>query len=713
MTVPKLRVLLLVFFIAVLVPGTVLMVQAYGQFKWEAFHQHQQLAKALTQRIDASFGDLIKREQSRAFTDYSFLNAISLNVTGSESAAFLQRSPLSILPIESNIGGLVGYFQVDAQGQLLTPLVPASDANRYGISDVELQRRVVLEEVIRVILSQNQLVKKRVPNSQVVLSSPSNSTIQKAEAEQESSLMLDEMESDIALFDQSIVEQSYNEQPYKDQSTAGQSAFDQLNSSTRTQQSISSALKEKVQDLKLDDQYQVAKQGENKKAKSKLLNKTRQARREKSLVAETLAEPSIDAAEDLSSPLSIISEEIKQPANSTNVAQAKNELRIRTFESEVENFEFSLLDSGHLVLFRRAWINNQRYVQGLLLDPEVFLTGIVQPAFIDSALSNMSQLIVAYQSNVIKTFDTTKVSDYSSSASKIPSDLLYQTRIVAPFSDMELLFSISTLPLGAGAKVISISASILLLVLVIGFWMFYRLGVKQILLGEQQQNFVSAVSHELKTPLTSIRMYGELLREGWVDEARKKTYYDFIFNESERLSRLINNVLQLARVTKNEQQARRVNASIEMLLDDNLVKVKSQLEPAGFSLQLKIDDDVKQSRINVDGDWLTQILTNLVDNAIKFSSDAEEKVVVLGVRRMANKTILLTIRDFGPGIAKNQMRKIFELFYRSENELTRETVGTGIGLALVHQLVKGMDGDIGLVNCDPGVEFKLSFPEVL
>ena len=221
------------------------------------------------------------------------------------------------------------------------------------------------------------------------------------------------------------------------------------------------------------------------------------------------------------------------------------------------------------------------------------------------------------------------------------------------------------------------------------------------------------MSHELKTPLTSIRMYGELLREGWVDEDKKKTYYDFIFNESERLSRLINNVLQLARVTKNEQQARRVNVSIAMLLEDNLVRIKSQLEPEGFSLQLNIDEDVKQSYINVDGDWLTQILINLVDNAIKFSSDAEQKVIVLGVRRMANKTILLTIRDFGPGIAKDQMRKIFKLFYRSENELTRETVGTGIGLALVHQLIKGMDGDIGLVNCDPGVEFKLNFPEVI
>lgn len=713
MTVPKLRILLLVFFIALLVPGTVLMVQAYGQFKWEAFHQHQQLATALAQRIDASFGDLIKREQNRTFADYSFLN-----VAGSESAAFLQRSPLSNLPIESDIEGLVGYFQVDSQGQLLTPLVPASDANRYGISDTELQQRVVLEESIRVILSQNQLVKKRVPNSQVVLASPSTNGIQKTEAEQVSSLMLDEIESaiesDITLFDEPIVEtqsdeQSYYDQLYKDKSTAGQFAFDQLNSSARSQQSIASVSSEKVQDLKLDDKYQVAQQVESKTVKLKTLTKTRQARKEKSLVAETIEELPIDATEDLS----FLADVTEQPTNTESFSQAQNELRIRTFESEVENFEFSLLDSGHLVLFRQAWINNQRYVQGLLLDPEVFLSGLIQPAFNESTLSSMSQLIVAYQSNVIKTFDAKKVKGYGSLTSQIPSDLLYQTRIVAPFSDMELLFSVSTLPLGAGARVISISALILLLVLVVGFWMFYRLGVKQILLGEQQQNFVSAVSHELKTPLTSIRMYGELLREGWVDEARKKTYYDFIFNESERLSRLINNVLQLARVSQNEQQARRMNASIEMLLDDNLVKIKSQLEPAGFSLQLKIDDEVKQCQINVDCDWLTQILTNLVDNAIKFSSGAEEKTVVLGVRRMANKTILLTIRDFGPGIAKDQMRKIFELFYRSENELTRETVGTGIGLALVHQLVKGMDGDIGLVNCNPGVEFKLNFPEVL
>ena len=83
----------------------------------------------------------------------------------------------------------------------------------------------------------------------------------------------------------------------------------------------------------------------------------------------------------------------------------------------------------------------------------------------------------------------------------------------------------------------------------------YRLGVGQIRLHRQQQDFVSAVSHELKTPLTSIRMYGEMLRAGWVDEDKKRSYSDFIFHESERLSRLIANVLQLARMTRSAHGA--------------------------------------------------------------------------------------------------------------------------------------------------------------
>jgi signal transduction histidine kinase len=280
---------------------------------------------------------------------------------------------------------------------------------------------------------------------------------------------------------------------------------------------------------------------------------------------------------------------------------------------------------------------------------------------------------------------------------------------VVPFSDIELIFSLARLQVGAGGQIIVWAALILALVLVGGFILLYRLGARQIALARQQQDFVSAVSHELKTPLTSIRMYGEMLREGWVEEARKKSYYDFIFNESERLSRLINNVLHLARMSRNEQKPKCEIISFDALVKELRPKLESQLEHAGFELELDIGESANASKLNLDPDWITQIMINLVDNAIKFSAEAEIKRVQFGAVLLQDQWVQFSIRDFGPGIAKDQMKKIFKLFYRSENELTRETVGTGIGLALVHQLTVGMEGEVDVVNRDPGVEFRIKF----
>ena len=371
--------------------------------------------------------------------------------------------------------------------------------------------------------------------------------------------------------------------------------------------------------------------------------------------------------------------------------------------------EFSLLDSGHFVLFRRVWRDGERYVQGLLIEPQSLLNGLVAPAFRESVLSSMSDLVIAYQGDVVEVFAADYTREYLPSKQNKDSELLYQTRLLAPFSDLEMIFSLARLPVGAGSQVIIWAALILGLVLIGGFLLLYRLGARAIALGQQQQDFVSAVSHELKTPLTSIRMYGEMLREGWADEARKKTYYDFIFNESERLSRLINNVLHLARMTRNEQKPDLEDISFESLLKDLRPKLESQLENAGFKLEMKCAAAALESKLRIDSDWITQILINLVDNAIKFSANAEDKVVQINCRLLQDKSMQIGVRDFGPGVEKDQMKKIFKLFYRSENELTRETVGTGIGLALVHQLVTGMAGEVDVVNCEPGVEFRLRF----
>jgi signal transduction histidine kinase len=273
-----------------------------------------------------------------------------------------------------------------------------------------------------------------------------------------------------------------------------------------------------------------------------------------------------------------------------------------------------------------------------------------------------------------------------------------------------LIYSINGLPPGPGASVLGWLTVILAIVFLGGFYTLYQLGLSQINLARQQQDFVSSVSHELKTPLTSIRMYGEILKEGWAEPEKQQQYYEFIHDESERLTRLISNVLQLARITRNESQFDLKSVTAGELMDQIESKISSQVQRAGFELRFQKDELADEKSIKVDSDCFAQIIINLVDNGIKFSREAEQKRIEITSKLTSDNKVLFAVRDFGPGVPANQMGKIFKLFYRSESELTRETIGTGIGLAIVHQLSIAMDGKIDVINKEPGAEFRISFP---
>jgi len=117
MTRRRLTLSIALFFLALALPTSILVYHAYGQLKWEAFYQHQRLARELTLRVDAGFRRLIEREEKRPISDYEFLN-----VSGAGPSAFLQPSPLSQFPPQSDLPGLLGYFQVDGAGRLHTPI---------------------------------------------------------------------------------------------------------------------------------------------------------------------------------------------------------------------------------------------------------------------------------------------------------------------------------------------------------------------------------------------------------------------------------------------------------------------------------------------------------------------------------------------------------------------------------------------------------------
>lgn len=695
----RLRLWLLLFFCALALPTGVLIYQAYSQLKWATFHQYRLQAESLSSRIDNRLSQLVSAEEARSYTDYAFLV-----IAGDPAANYFQRSDISAYPVRSEIPGLIGYFQVDAAGRFTTPLLPGEgvEVSAYGISAKELNQRRSLQQQILKILSDNQLVKPRQREALPSLAAAPSSTPQALGSGEERGISREQEYASRAAPDDSVSASSEilaEEADVTKESVISQSVFDRLDQRVK-KEALQAEFKQKrrvsklgrVEDLKLDFDYP---QEEKDEIVSKRMVFSAPAKRSLRKESNVLPEP--------------------QVSNSGEVAGLKPQIvsrpqvRIHTFESEIDRFEFSQLDSGHFVLFRKVWRNGARTIQGAVIDQQAFLRGVVEPLFNETSISRMSDLIMAYQGNVAVTFSSKSSRGYLSSAEELTGTLLYRTRLSNPLGEMELIYSVTRMPPGPGSQLIAWISVILVLILCGGLYLMYRLGVRQMDLARQQQDFVSAVSHELKTPLTSIRMYGEMLREGWASEEKRHSYYDYIYEESERLSRLITNVLQLARMTRNELQIELQPVAVSELLDRIRSKVASQVERADFTMSINCTEVAGDSVIQVDPDSFSQIIINLVDNAIKFSIGGAQKHIDIDCQRQASGTIRFSVRDFGSGIPKNQMKKIFKLFYRSENELTRETIGTGIGLALVKQLAAAMNGKVDVVNREPGAEFQITF----
>ncbi len=707
----RLRNTLTLLFIALAIPTAVLITQAYSQLKWESFHQIRIQAEELTGRIDTTLAAQISTAESRNVADFGFL-------AGDLSAKFVQRSPLAAWPVAQDIKGVIGYFQVDKDGNFSTPLLPPANltADEVGLNPAEYSQRQNLARGIQEILAQNKLVRDRgmVEGLLEAELEPALALASAPSTPQANDGFVDRSPSPADAGEMTVGRGNADDDRLATatDTSYSQQRFDDLNLSSKKQLEISKDAEPDdtpaqaidttqsnafVSDLPLNVQLQkksedfrrqVAEQEpENKERAEKADNR---ARRQNVLTMDELLE-------------SGVRQQIADGERRT----------ITAFESEIDPYEFSLLDSGHLVLFRNVWRNGNRIIQGLVVDQELFVDSTIDSAFRATTLSDLSDLLIGYNDGVMKQLSGNSYRDSTfGSALEMNDTLLYRSRLSAPFDSLELIYTINSLPPGPGATVLAWTTVILAIVFLGGFAALYRLGLGQIRLARQQQDFVSAVSHELKTPLTSIRMYGEMLKEGWADEAKRKQYYEYIHDESERLTRLISNVLQLANISRNEPQFKLARTTVSTLMDQVQSKIANQVERAGagFEFKLVADDTSSKSSVNVDVDCFTQIIINLVDNAIKFSKNADNKTIMIACDLTDDKQIVFSVRDYGPGIAKDQLKKIFKLFYRTESELTRETVGTGIGLAIVHQLTTAMNGKVDVINRDPGAQFNVLFP---
>jgi len=209
--------------------------------------------------------------------------------------------------------------------------------------------------------------------------------------------------------------------------------------------------------------------------------------------------------------------------------------------------------------------------------------------------------------------------------------------------------------------------------------------------------FVNNISHELKTPLTLIRLYGETLQlKQDLADGEKRECYEIITKESERLSHLINNVLDFSRIDMGRKEIDLRKGNIQDVIRNTLESYKYHLEKKGFVVNSDISKNLPE--INFDAEAIASVLVNLLSNAMKFSTSNKEITVKLFSN---NDNVVLQVEDKGIGIAPGEVSKIFRRFYRSENKTVSEARGSGLGLTLVKHIVEAHGGSIE-VESEPG-----------
>ena len=262
---------------------------------------------------------------------------------------------------------------------------------------------------------------------------------------------------------------------------------------------------------------------------------------------------------------------------------------------------------------------------------------------------------------------------------------------------------------GTGRLVLYVLGTVLSLLLVGGLGLMVFLLVREVRLNERQSNFVSAVTHELKTPVASLKLYLDTLQLRDLPESRREDFYRTMRADLDRLHATINNVLNAARYTDRPVEdpqpldlARLARRSIE------LTRTRHQLPRECFRYE-----GPESLRVRGDAAALETALLNLLDNAVKYSRDPIEVEVELA--EAGDGQALLRVRDRGIGISRHHLRLVFNRFYRIGAEVRRSHTGTGLGLFIVRSVVKGHRGTIQAESAGPdrGTTFTITLPGVI
>ena len=246
-------------------------------------------------------------------------------------------------------------------------------------------------------------------------------------------------------------------------------------------------------------------------------------------------------------------------------------------------------------------------------------------------------------------------------------------------------------------------ALVFIISLIIGVWLINRGYNKEILVANQQRNFLLSITHELKSPLSSIRLILETFQKRDLKQEQKEKFTRSALQETDRLTTLVNDLLLAAKIETSYQPSREPIPLTDSL-EDIVSKLKIKYPEAQFTVKSEPAD------IFMEGDRLgiTSTMINLLENALKYSP---APAIVEAMVKANDQNIIIEIADQGFGISDNEKKKVFEKFYRIGSEDTRKSKGTGLGLFIVKEIIKAHRGKIMVLDNQPkGTRFKIVLP---
>ena len=339
-----------------------------------------------------------------------------------------------------------------------------------------------------------------------------------------------------------------------------------------------------------------------------------------------------------------------------------------------------------LLLARRVRVDGGEYVQGCWLD---------WPAIRQDLLARIADLLPEAD---LQPASSTDLDEESRQLGACPVQLVPgEVRPATSKLDSPILLSLAV------AWACVVLAAVAVGVLLVG----------TLSLSERRGAFVSAVTHELRTPLTAFRLYTDMLTDQAADdEEARRRYLQTLSNEAGRLQHLVENVLAYARLERGRSRASVERLRFEHLLDQVREPLEQRAEHGRMDLAVEIDDAARVAHVCVDPSAFERIVFNLVDNACKYAASGEKREVRIAATR-AGKQLVVRVRDYGPGIAAADLRRLFRPFHKSARDAAHSAPGVGLGLALSQRLAHAMGGDLYLdATVRDGACFVVTLPVV-